>query len=170
MQQQIVREYETVYILRPTTSASDAEKIASKAEEVISRMSGKLLELSNTGKKRLAHPIAKASRGYLTHLRYIGAPGIVKELERNLRLIDNVVRAQSIMTNEDVDLGAIKVDPEAIKFKAVDASEDDYEPTLEERLGLAGSHRMRHHEADPVEEEVEETEAAPEAEAAAEPS
>ena len=153
-QQETIREYETIYITRANSTPADAEKIASKASEVITRLNGKVVQLSNLSRKRLAHPIAKASHGYLIHLRYVGPTAIVSELERTLGLIDNVVRTQTIRLRDNVRMEDVKVDPEAIRFREVEISQDDHEPSIEERLGLVSNRRPMDEEKEILEEAV----------------
>jgi small subunit ribosomal protein S6 len=44
------------------------------------------------------------------HCLYLGKPGIVAELERNLKMIDSVLKFQSVKIAEDVDLDARQVE------------------------------------------------------------
>ena len=134
------REYETIYILRPDVDHDAAEKIVERAQDVIKRLEGTLTKLDNWGKRKLAYPIQKNTRGIFVYLKYVGFSDLVAELERNLRLIDEVVRFQTVLLDEDVDPAAVSVDPEEVKYLEIEEDEDDAEDAELERarsLGMA---------------------------------
>ncbi|MCA9581635.1 MAG: 30S ribosomal protein S6 [Myxococcales bacterium] len=133
---QHVRDYETIYILRPTTQPGAAEKCAQRIAEVIDREKGKLTKVDNWGKRQLAYPIERHSRGIFVHLRYLGQGGLVQELERNLRLVDDVIRFQTIVLGAGPEIADVAVDEEAVKFIPVEADDGNEVQTVEERLGL----------------------------------
>jgi small subunit ribosomal protein S6 len=121
------REYETVYILRPDVESDAAERIVERLKEVIGRLDGTLTKLDNWGRRRLAYPIRKNSRGVFVYLKYVGFGDLVAELERNLRLFDEVVRFQSVLVAEDIDPASVTVDPDEVRYLHV-AGEEDEEP------------------------------------------
>lgn len=132
----IAREYETIYIMRPSVDPDDADKIATRMSEVVDRLKGKMVKVDNWGKRKLAYPINKQTRGVFVYFKYIGFGDMVAEIERNLRMQDTVVRFQTIMTNdEDVTLD-VKVDPEEVKFRRLEITEDEEELGIEHRLGM----------------------------------
>ncbi|MGB5812887.1 MAG: 30S ribosomal protein S6, partial [Polyangiales bacterium] len=128
----LAREYETIYILRSDVSTDAAEKVIDRARDVIRRLDGTLTKLDNWGKRRLAYPIHKSSRGVFVYLKYIGFSDLVAELERNLRLLDDVVRFQTVLLREDLDPATIEVDPEEVQYLHVE-EEDEPEDLETER-------------------------------------
>ena len=133
------REYETIYILRPTVDNATAEKIVDRAKDVISRLDGKLTKLDNWGKRKLAYPIQKTNRGIFVYLKYVGYGDLVAELERNLRLLDEVVRFQTVLLQEDIDPAAVAVDSEEVQYLHVEEEEETEDAELERArsLGMA---------------------------------
>jgi small subunit ribosomal protein S6 len=71
-------------------------------------------------------------------LRYVGKGGLVSELERNLKLQDSVLKYQTVLTRENVDVAALAaVDPEEIKFQRLELPPEEEERESRERaLGL----------------------------------
>jgi small subunit ribosomal protein S6 len=130
------REYETIFIMRPTTDPDDADKIANRVTEIITGLGGKIFKFDNWGKRKLAYPINKASRGIFVFVKFGGYEDVVAELERNLRLSDAVVRFQTVLNNPEIDLGEVAVDPEDAKFRRLEVTEDEPEPEIAQRLGL----------------------------------
>jgi len=133
------REYETIYILRPNVDNDVAEKIVDRAKDVIARLDGTLTKLDNWGKRKLAYPIQKNNRGIFVYLKYVGFNDLVAELERNLRLLDEVVRFQTVLLAEDIDPAAVAVDPEEVQYLHVEEEEvtEDAELERARSLGMA---------------------------------
>jgi small subunit ribosomal protein S6 len=133
------REYETIYILRPTVDNDAAEKIVDRVKDVISRLDGTLTKLDNWGKRKLAYPIQKNSRGIFVYLKYVGFGDLVAEIERNLRLLDEVVRFQTVLLTEDIDPASVAVDPEEVQYLHVEDEDEAEDPELERArsLGMA---------------------------------
>jgi small subunit ribosomal protein S6 len=151
------REYEVIYVLAPNADNAEAERVNAKLSEVVGSFGGKLLKIDNWGRRKLAYPIKKNTRGIFVYTKYVAKPGVVAEIERNLRIADSVLRYQSNLINPEVEnVGEVTVDPEDIKFTPVTAAEPEEELSFEQRLGLVPSaHRRREvveEELDPLDE------------------
>ena len=133
-----LREYEVVYVLTPNADSAEAERINNKVGEVVSSFGGKLLKLDNWGRRKLAYPIKKQTRGIFVYTKFVARAGVVAEIERNLRIADSVVRFQSNLLNAHV-VEDVAVDPEDLKFAPVLPAEPEDEPSFEQRLGLVPS-------------------------------
>jgi len=133
------REYETIYILRSDVDTAGAEKVVGRVKDVIARLEGTLTKLDNWGKRKLAYPIQKSNRGIFVYLKYVGYGDLVAELERNLRLLDEVVRFQTVLLEEDIDPSAVAVDPEEVQYLHVEEEEEAEDAELERArsLGMA---------------------------------
>ena len=132
------REYETIYIMRSGVEPDEADRIATRVREVVGGRGGKLLRIDNWGRRKLAYPIGKATRGAFVYARYVGLNDLVAELERNLRLIDDVVRFQTVLLKERVRVEDYEVDPAETQFHRLEQAtpEEEAEPELAQRLGL----------------------------------
>lgn len=146
------REYETIYILRPTVKADEAAKVAERIVEVVDRLGGKITQVDNWGSRKLAYKIAKFSRGIYVYVKYVGFSDMVAEIERNLRLLEPVIRFQTIQLRDDVDIDAIEVDAEETKFLPIEEVELEPEPDIATQLGLV--ERARPQAAEPAGEEA----------------
>jgi small subunit ribosomal protein S6 len=144
-----LREYEIVYVLAPNADNTEAERINAKVSEVVASFSGKLTKLDNWGRRKLAYPIKRNTRGIFVYAKYVAKPGVVAEIERNLRIADSVLRYQSNLLNPAFENTDVAVDPEDVKFTPVTAAEPEEELSFEQRLGLVPSaHRKQHVEDD----------------------
>ena len=97
------REFETIFILRPDTNQDGIQLVNTRVRTVIDQMGGKLLKLDNWGKRKLAYEVKKQLKGIYLYWQYLGTPGVVEEIERNLRMLDQVIRYYTVKVNEDVD-------------------------------------------------------------------
>jgi small subunit ribosomal protein S6 len=71
------------------------------------------------------------------YLKYVGGGGVVNELERNLRMLDDVLKYQTVKVRDEVDAGSVEIDPENVKFEAIEPpAEEEEEESLERALGL----------------------------------
>ncbi len=85
-------EYETVYIMRADLTDDMTKKANDKIGEMVQRYGGRLEPLKDMGKKQLAYPIAKMSRGHYFQLNYFGSGKTTEELERHLKMSEDIIR------------------------------------------------------------------------------
>ena len=138
------REYETIYVMRSNVTAEAAAKVAKRVEDVVGREGGKLTLVESWGRRLLAYVVKGSSRGVYIYVKYVGYGKIVTEVERNLRMLDEVIKFQTVLVNEVVDIASLAVDPEIVKFEEVQPPDpDDVEPTLAQTLGLEIIERPR---------------------------
>lgn len=131
------REYETIYVLRPDVDPDTADRIGNRIAEVVEREGGKLVKTETWGRRRLAYPVNKQTRGVYYYLKYLGRGGLVAELERNLRMIDTVMKFQTVLLRDEVLVDSVQVDPEEIKFARLELpAEEEVEESPEQALGL----------------------------------
>lgn len=164
------KEYETIYILRSDVDADTADKVQGRVAEVVGRDNGKLVKVESWGRRKLAYPVGKQKKGVYIYVKYVGRGGVVQELERNLKLQDSVLKFQTVLTNEDVDVSSVAVDPEEVKFQRLELpAEEEEKESREKALGLVdfegGPRSMRERSDDEFGDE-ESGEGEPEAAAA----
>ena len=122
-----MREYETIYILKPDTIADQVGEVNTRVKGIIEDGGGKILKLDNWGKRRLAYEIQKERKGVYLYWQYLGGPEIVAEFERNLRMLDPVIRYMTVRLDENVDPAErlTDVDDETFERAAVTASDEE---------------------------------------------
>src|ERR1044071_4903164 len=121
------REYETIYILRPNTPNEGVAEVNSRIKGGIEGMGGKVIKVDNWGKRRLACEVAKERRGIYLYWQYLAQPGVVEETERNLRMLDSVIRYLTVKVDEDVDVGArpTEIDDSSYEKAAQTAADEE---------------------------------------------
>ena len=100
------REYETIYILRPNTPNEGVAEVNTRIKGIIENMGGKIIKIDNWGKRRLAYEVAKERKGIYLYWQYLAQPGVVEETERNLRMLDSVIRYLTVKVDSDIDVAA----------------------------------------------------------------
>lgn len=124
-----LREYETIFALKPELADEMVERFKERIRSLIHREGGKAIKFAIWGKKKAQYELAKQNRAIYVHAHYLGGSKIVAEVERNLRMFDDVVRYQSIKLAEETD--AAKPVEQDIKLAGdVDQAE---RPVREER-------------------------------------
>jgi small subunit ribosomal protein S6 len=120
------REYETIYILRPNTPNEGVAEVNTRIKGVIEGMGGKIIKVDNWGKRRLAYEVAKERKGIYLYWQYLAQPGVVEETERNLKMLDNVIRFLTIKVDENVDVAARPIEIDETSFdKAAQTAADE---------------------------------------------
>jgi small subunit ribosomal protein S6 len=125
----LVREYETIYLLKAETPDDQVEEIKERLRGVVNREGGKVIRFTNQGKRKTAFPVAKNTKALYVHCLYVGKPGLVAEFERNLKMLDVVTKFQSVKIAVDVDFEARQVEADV----KVAAPEEDTTKPREER-------------------------------------
>jgi small subunit ribosomal protein S6 len=87
-----VREYELTLILRPTLSEESARSTTERIEGWITSGGGEILNVTPVGRKRLAYPIDHQRDGTYTVMQFRARPDAIVEIERNLKLTEDVLR------------------------------------------------------------------------------
>jgi small subunit ribosomal protein S6 len=98
-----LREYETIFLVKPELTDDNVDRIKERVRGIVSREGGKVIRFTVWGKKKTLYPIAKQPRAIYVHTHYLGNPGMVAEVERNLRNLDEVTRYLSVKLADEVD-------------------------------------------------------------------
>ena len=88
-----MNDYEVTYILRPSLEDAEVEERASAIGEIVKSQGGELSRIERLGKKRLAYEIKDVREGNYVVMQFKSQPGVSKELERQLKLHEDVLRA-----------------------------------------------------------------------------
>jgi small subunit ribosomal protein S6 len=94
----MVRRYETLMVLHPEMPEAQIRETIDRAKRLIEESSGKVHEIQEWGIRELAYPIHKLHRGYYVLAEYDSNADVVRELERTLKIADEVLRFVSVAT------------------------------------------------------------------------
>lgn len=121
------REYETIYVLRPNTTNEDVAEVNARIKGIIEGLGGKIIKVDNWGKRRLAYEVAKERKGIYLYWQYLGTAGVVEEAERNLRMLDSVIRYLTVKIDENIDGEARPSELDDTSFERAAATAADEE-------------------------------------------
>jgi small subunit ribosomal protein S6 len=95
------RQYELVYILPAETTEQQVAEIQEQVHGVVSRMSGLVEKSENWGRRRLAYEIAHQKEGVYVLEVINGSGELMKELDRRLRVMDQIIRHMIVRVDEE---------------------------------------------------------------------
>jgi small subunit ribosomal protein S6 len=132
--------YETTYITRSELSDEGLKAIQERLNGVVAQFGGELVLQEDWGKRKLAYPISKETRGHYTYFVYTGKGDVVHEIERNLRLNDQVFRFLSVNLEKEFHIEGFKK-ARADQQAAAKRREEEREARREERMAAMGGER-----------------------------
>ncbi|MEA1958175.1 MAG: 30S ribosomal protein S6 [Chloroflexota bacterium] len=87
-----MRDYELVVIVNPSVADDDVTTILEKVNTLITERGGSIAEVNQWGRKKLAHPIKKATEGNYALMKFNMDPKLAAELEASLELSEDIIR------------------------------------------------------------------------------
>ena len=95
------RQYELVYILPPETTEQQAGELHEQIAGIVSRMNGTIEKSENWGRRKLAYEIGHFKEGVYVLEVINGSGELMKEVDRRLKVIDEVVRHLIVRVDEE---------------------------------------------------------------------
>ncbi|MNW52435.1 30S ribosomal protein S6 [compost metagenome] len=86
-----MRKYEVMYIIRPDVEQEAVQAAVEKFQGIIQN-GGEITKHDVMGKRRLAYEINKVRDGVYVLVNFTATPEVVAELERILKISDEVIR------------------------------------------------------------------------------
>jgi small subunit ribosomal protein S6 len=96
------RQYELVYIITPEASEQAVADLHTQIEQIVQRYSGTLDKTENWGRRKLAYEIGHHREGTYVVETITGSGELVKEIDRRLRVNDQVVRHLIVRVDEEL--------------------------------------------------------------------
>jgi small subunit ribosomal protein S6 len=114
-----MRRYETVWVVNGDLPDEEVKATVDKFTKIITAQGGTLVSVEEWGRRKLAYKIEGTFRGYYVIADFAGLPAMVKELERNYRIDDRIIRYLTTKKADQVDLAALEAE---IASKAQEAA------------------------------------------------
>ncbi|MBQ1926500.1 MAG: 30S ribosomal protein S6 [Proteobacteria bacterium] len=136
-----VREYETVFILRSDVLDEDRNKVLTRMSNIIEKLDGHILMQEEWGKRKLAYKIQKSAYGIYFYIRYLGYNDMVAEIERNLRILEPVIKYMTVKLGDDVDVEKRKAEAvnegscapkDSADYSSVDIDDEDLDELVDD--------------------------------------
>ena len=96
------RQYELVYIITPEATDQEISDLHGQIEQIVQRFNGTLDKTENWGRKKLAYEIGHHREGTYVVETITGSGELMKEIDRRLRVIDQVIRHLVVRVDEEL--------------------------------------------------------------------
>jgi small subunit ribosomal protein S6 len=95
------RQYELVYILPADSTEEQVAELHEQVASVVSRMGGQFDKTENWGRRKLAYEIGPHKEGVYVLEVINGSGELMKEIDRRLRVLDQVIRHLVVRVDEE---------------------------------------------------------------------
>ena len=93
-------KYELALVVNAKIEDEERAAVVEKAKEYVTRYGGTITEVDEWGKKRLAYEIQKMREGFYYFIRFDANADCPAEVERHVRIMDNVLRFLCVRQDE----------------------------------------------------------------------
>lgn len=124
-----MRHYETIFIVHPELPEDDTNAVIDKFKGILEDGGATMSKVDLWGRRRLAYPVKKQTKGFYVLFEYGAEPGAVEEMERIFKIDENVIRFLTVKIDDVFDIEAIEAakaaQEEAAKARAESGYSDD---------------------------------------------
>lgn len=96
------RQYELVYVVNPETDEEGVAGLHVQIAEIVDKLGGRIDKTDNWGRRQLAYEIDRHREGTYVLELISGSGELVSEIDRRLRVSDNVLRHLVVRVDEDL--------------------------------------------------------------------
>jgi small subunit ribosomal protein S6 len=95
------RIYEVVFIIDPATGEEDSTRLVENLQKIVTDQGGAITKSESMGRRQLAYRIGRNTEGHFMLFEIEGTGGEIAELERRMRVSDQVMRYLTVRVDED---------------------------------------------------------------------
>ncbi len=117
------RTYENMYIVHPEVTGDSLSGVMEKFRDIVSQQDGSVLRIEEWGSRTLAYPIKKLTKGTYFIMYFQAGPQVIAELERRMRLDDNILRFTTLRHDKGIQLPTLEEQPSEETDTAEEAAE-----------------------------------------------
>ncbi len=92
--------YENIFIIRQDLAPSQVEALKEKFITILTKNGAEVGHSEYSGLRQLTYPIKKSHKGHYLLLNITGDGAAIKELERHMRLSEDVIRFLTVQVEE----------------------------------------------------------------------
>ena len=96
------RQYELIYVIAPDVDDAGVADLHARVEGIVTAGGGQIDKTDKWGRRRLAYEIDRHKEGTYVLELFTGSGAIVAELDRRLKVADNVLRYLIVRVDEDL--------------------------------------------------------------------
>ena len=94
-----MRKYELVFIIKPMEEEA-TQAVITKFETMVANNGGTMDKIDRWGKRRLAYLVKDFTEGYYCIFHFTGKPETVAELNRVMKITDDILRHMIVKEDE----------------------------------------------------------------------
>jgi small subunit ribosomal protein S6 len=91
-----MKQYELLFVVKPTLTEEEIKAEIATVQASIEKDGGEIVVTDDMGMKKLAYEVAKANRGYYTVFYFNAKPASIAEIERLLRINENILKFMTV--------------------------------------------------------------------------
>lgn len=95
------RTYEVMFIVDPSATDEDITRLSESLQQTIADQGGTVTKTENMGRRPLAYDIGRKHEGHYVLLEVDGSGREIAELERRMRVNDQIMRYITVRVDED---------------------------------------------------------------------
>jgi small subunit ribosomal protein S6 len=95
------RTYEIMFIVRPDVEEADLDKLIEGFSSNITSGGGEVKSVEKMGRRRLAYTVRKFNDGFYVLLNVTAAGSLIAEIERRLRVSEQVIKFITVRMDEE---------------------------------------------------------------------
>ena len=95
-----MNKYELTIVVNAKIEDDERAAVVNKAKGYIERFGGKITNVDEAGKKKLAYDIQKMSEAFYYFIQFEAETTAPAEIENRVRIMDNVLRFLIVRTDE----------------------------------------------------------------------
>lgn len=99
-----MNSYETLFVVKPTLTEEEITAQITKVKDILAKEGAELVGTNDMGMRKLAYPVQKNDRGYYTVLFYNAEGTVISELERNLKISEDVIKFLTVKYSNTKDI------------------------------------------------------------------
>lgn len=87
-----MNKYELAVVVNAKIEDDEREQVVEKVKALVERFGGKISDVDEWGKRRLAYEIQKMREGFYYFIHFESDAEVPGEIEQRIRIMDNVLR------------------------------------------------------------------------------
>ena len=95
------RTYEIMFIVRPDVEEADLDKLIEGFQKNVTDGGGEVKSVEKMGRRRLAYTVRKFNDGFYVLLNVAAAGSLITEIERRLRVSEQVIKFITVRMDEE---------------------------------------------------------------------
>jgi len=97
-----MRVYEELFIVKPDTPEEEVDGFVEQIQHVITNGKGTIDKTDKWGTRKLAYKVQKYGEGIYVLIQFTSSPDLVKEVERRMRVSDQVIKFITVRIDEKI--------------------------------------------------------------------